>query len=231
VRLALEFAEIEYLDVARHDEAEGGGGEGALQRSLQRSELRYPPFAPPYLKSVDLIIGQTANILLFLGNRHALAPLDEAGWLWTHQIQLTMADFVAEIHDTHHPIGVGQYFEDQREAARRRAKEFRANRLPKFLGYFETIIDRNPAGSGLLVGDRITYVDLSAFQLVEGLRYAFPKLMRAVTDAYPRLISLHNRISTEPHIAAYLASSRRIPFNEKGIFRHYDELDAKERSG
>jgi glutathione S-transferase len=225
VRLALEYAGIEYLDVARQSEADGGGEE-ALLESLEQADLQRPPFAPPYLKTVDAVIGQTANILLFLGSRHALAPIDHMGWLWTHQVQLTIADFIVEVHDTHHPLSIGLYYEDQRPAASRRAQEFRQERLPKFLGYFERIIERNPAASGLLVGDEVTYVDLSAFQLIEGLNYSFPKLMRRVSGKYPRLIALRERISKEPRIAVYLQSERRIPFNEEGIFRHYKELDA-----
>jgi glutathione S-transferase len=224
VRLALEYAAIEYIDVAREDEEEGGG-EDALVRSLDRKDVRRPPFAPPYLRAGDLIIGQTANILLFLGRRHALAPQAEADWLWTNQIQLTIADFVVEAHDTHHPLGVGQYYEDQREEAARRSKEFRSARVPKFLGYFERLIERNPAASGLLVGDAVTYADLSMFQLVAGLRYAFPHLMKRLEPRHPKLVALHERIAAEPRIAAYLASDRRIAFNEEGIFRHYSQLD------
>jgi glutathione S-transferase len=224
VRLALEYARLEYIDVAREDE-EAGGGENALVRSLERKDLQRPPFAPPYLKAGDLIIGQTANILLFLGRRHGLAPQDEKDWLWTNQIQLTIADFVVEIHDTHHPLGVGQYYEDQRAEAARRSKDFRDERVPKFLGYFERLIERNPTGSGLLVGDAVTYVDLSMFQIVAGLRYAFSSLMKRIEPRYPKLVALHERIAREPHIAAYLASDRRIDFNEEGIFRRYPELD------
>ena len=223
VRLALEYAGIEYLDVARQSKAKGGGEE-ALLKSLQGA---WPePFAPPYLKAVDMVIGQTANILLFLGNRHALAPVDHAGWLWTHQIQLTMADFIVEIHDVHHPLGAGLYYEDQRKEASQRAKEFREQRLPKFLGYFERIIERNPSASGLFAGEDVTYADLSGFQLIAGLNYAFPNLMRRVSKEYPRLMELHQRISDEPRVAEYLRSTRRIAFNEEGIFRHYPELDA-----
>jgi glutathione S-transferase len=225
VRLALEYAGVDYLDVARQSEARGGG-EQALVESLHASKLHTPPFAPPYLKTVDMVIGQTANILLFLGSKHALAPLDQAGWLWTHQIQLTISDFVVEVHDTHHPLGAGAYYEDQKDEAERRSKEFREQRVPKFLRYFERIASVNPAKSGLMVGSAVTYADLSIFQVVAGLRYAFPKLMQRISDEYPKLLALHDRIAAEPRIAAYLKSKRRIPFNEEGIFRHYEELDA-----
>ena len=228
VRLALEYAALEYTDVARADQKHGGG-EQALLKSMRRKDLPQPPFAPPYLKAGDQWIGQTANILLFLGRRHALAPRDEAAWLWTNQLQLTVADFVAEVHDTHHPIGVGEYYEKQRPEAQRRTQEFRDQRVPKFLGYFERVITHNPAGARCLVGDAVTYVDLSMFQIVAGLRYAFPKLMRRIGSDYPQLIALYDRISADPRIAAYLASPRRIAFNEDGIFRHYDELDDQVR--
>ena len=224
VRLALEYAGVEYIDVARNDKSKGGG-ESALLESMARNHLHTPPFAPPFLKTVDLLIGQTANILLYLGHHHALAPPDEQGWLWVHQVQLTIADFIGEVHDTHHPIGVGLYYEDQRAEAARRAKEFRDARAPRFLGYFERILERNPKGSGLLVGERVTYADLSLFQIVAGMRYAFPHLMKRLESRYPKLIALHDRIGAEPRIAAYLASSRRIAFNKEGIFRCYPELD------
>jgi len=224
VRLALEYVGVEYLDVARGHEA-SGGGEAALLEAMSSKNLHTPPFAPPYLKTVDLTIGQTANILLYLGHHHALAPSDEAGWLWTHQLQLTIADFVAEVHDTHHPIGAGLYYEDQRNEAARRAAEFRAERVPKYFRYFERCIDVNPAASGLLVGEAVTYADLSIFQIIEGMRYAFPRLMKRSQGGYPKLLALHDRIAREPRIAAYLASKRRIAFNEEGIFRHYPELD------
>jgi glutathione S-transferase len=223
VRLALEYAAVKYVDVARL--ASDAGGEEALLESLTTADRHRPMFAPPYLKTVDLVIGQTANILLFLGHHHRLAPIDEAGWLWTHQVQLTIADFVVEIHDTHHPIGVGLYFEDQQREAAQRAQEFREQRAPKYLGYFERVIERNAASSGLAVGDGITYVDLSLFQIVAGLRYAFPSLMGRIGRNYRRLTALHDRITSEPRVAAYLTSDRRIPFNEEGIFRHYPALD------
>jgi glutathione S-transferase len=221
VRLALEYAGIDYVDIAR----EPSGGEDALLESLQSADKHRPPFAPPYLKTVDMVIGQTANILLFLGNRHALAPIDEAGWLWTQQQQLTIADFVVEAHDTHHPLGVSLYYEDQQHEAQKRTAEFRKHRVPKFFAYFERVIERNDRSSEWMVGDETTYVDLSMFQVIEGMRYAFPKLMKRVEADYPRLVALHDRVAALPRIKAYLSSPRRIAFNEDGIFRRYEELD------
>jgi glutathione S-transferase len=224
VRLALEYAGIQYIDVARGTE-DCGGGEAALLESLWKADSHRPVFAPPYLRTVDMVIGQTANILLFVGQHHALAPLEESGWRWANQLQLTIADFVAEAHDTHHPVGVSLYYEDQRAEAKRRAQEFREKRVPKYVRYFERAIECNPAHSGLAVSDDVSYVDLSLFQVVEGLRYAFPQLMDRIGREYPRLGALHGRISREPRIASYLASDRRIAFNDEGIFRHYAELD------
>jgi glutathione S-transferase len=223
VRLALEYAGLEYRDVVR-EPADRGGGEAALLQSLQDPRLRTPPFAPPYLKTAEMLIGQTANILLFLGNRHALAPIDEAGWLWAHQLQLTLADLVSEVHDTHHPISVHLYFQEQIPAAKRRSADFLARRLPKYLAYFETVMARNPAGSTWMVGNSTTYVDLSMFQVLAGLRHAFPRTQRQLEAGLPLLVALHDRVGALPRIAAYLASPRRIAFNEEGLFRHYPQL-------
>jgi glutathione S-transferase len=224
VRLALEYAGIEYIDVARGP-IDAGGGEESLLESLQSADQHRPPFAPPYLKTVDMVIGQTANILLFVGNRHALAPVDEAGWLWTHQLQLTIADFVVEAHDTHHPLGVTMYYEDQKMEAKRRTTEFLQHRVPKFFSYFERVIERNADGSEWMVGDETTYVDLSMFQVIEGMRYAFPRAMKRLEGNYRQLIALHDRVAALPRIAAYLKSPRRVEFNEDDVFRRYEELD------
>ncbi len=218
VRLVLEEAGAHYVDVAR-----GPDGMAAMMRLMEQAE--HPPFAPPFLKDGDVIIGQTAAILLYLGARHHLAPRDPAGGLWTQQIQLTLSDLVAEAHDTHHPVSMNLYYENQKDEARRRAEDFRESRIPKFLAWFEGILARNPAGDGHLVGPALTYVDLSLFQVVEGLSYAFPTAMeRALGDA-PRVAALHKAVAERPRIRAYLKSSRRIPFNEDGIFRRYPELD------
>lgn len=223
VRLALEEAGVAYEDVGRRGD---GADFPAVAAVLDTDDTAYPPFAPPVLKTGDRLIAQTANILLFLGQHHGLAPVDEAGRLWTHQLQLTLADWVVEIHDTHHPLGPSLYYEEQKPEAARRARAFRGERLPKFMGYFEAVLRANPSGPEHLVGDVVTTADLSLFQVVEGLRYAFPRAMSGVEPDCPRVVDLHARIRQRPAIADYLTSPRRIPFNEDGIFRHYPELDA-----
>lgn len=224
VRLALEAAGADYHDVARLP-AQQGGGVAAMMRLLEPGAAGHFSFAPPFLKAGELIIGQTANILLYLGDALGLAPRAQAGRLWTHQLQLTVADLVTEVHDTHHPLSVNLYYEDQKKEAKRRAADFTQSRLPKFLGYFEQVLSSNPRRSGYLVGARLSYADLSMFQVVEGLRYAFPSAMASMEPAYPQLIALHGRVSQLPNIRAYLASERRLPFSEAGIFRRYPELD------
>jgi glutathione S-transferase len=216
VRLALEEAGADYADVAR-----GARGTAAMMKLMQQRGT--PPFAPPFLKAGKLVIGQTANILLYLGSRHGLAPKTEAGKLWVHQLQLTITDLVLEVHDTHHPLGPSLYYEDQRAPARKRTDEFWNERVPKYLGYFEKLLKDN--GGGYVTGRRIVYVDLSLFQIVEGMRYAFPKRMKAFERKIPALVDLRDRVAARPNIKAYLASERRIAFNEDGIFRHYKELD------
>src|SRR2546426_4997741 len=214
VRLALEDAGAPYVDLARKPP-----GMKAMLRILDDDALKTPPFAPPFLRAGELLIAQTANILLYLGPRLRLAPKSEAGRLWVHQLQLSIADWLVEVHDVHHPIGSGLYYEDQKPESRRRAEDFRKNRLPKFLGYFEAVLKRETSA-------KITYASLSLFQMVEGLRYAFPGTMKKLERRYPRVIELHARVAARPRLAAYLASKRRIPFNRQGIFRHYPELDA-----
>jgi glutathione S-transferase len=224
VRLALEEAGVEYVDVARQP-----GGEQAMTRLLRGEGAGHLPFAPPFLKAGEIVIGQTANILLYLGAHHGLAPADEGRGLWAHQLQLTIADFVDEIHGTHHPIASSLYYEDQRREAKGRSADFVKSRMPKYLGYFERVLERNPVGLAYLIGAELTYPDLTLFQIVAGLRYAFPRAMAQLEPKHKRLVALHDRVATRPRIAAYLASDRRIPFNQHGIFRHYPELDAADR--
>jgi glutathione S-transferase len=224
VRLALEAAGAAYVDVAREPPSRGGG-EAALVRRLRDPDNPRAAFAPPFLVDGDIVVGQTAAILLYLGPRLGLAGVSEADALWTHQLQLTIADVVAEAHDTHHPLATHLYYEDQRDAALARAKAFREQRIPKFLGWFERVLQRNPAGDLHLVGDVLTYADLSLFQLVAGLRYAFPKASARALAKTPAVAKLHANVSRRQRIHDYLQSPRRIPFNEEGIFRCYPELD------
>jgi glutathione S-transferase len=223
VRLALEAAGADYVDVARGDKK--GQGVKAMMHFIESPGVQHPPFAPPFLIDGKVMVGQTAAILFYLGPRLGLVPKSEALRLWAHQIQLTISDIVAEVHDTHHPIATNHYYEDQKPAATQRAGEFRRARIPKFLRWFESVLARNPKGSGHLAGARLSYADLSLFQLVKGLRYAFPKAAGRALKKAPLVLALHDRVAQHKRVAAYLASDRRIAFNEDGIFRAYPELD------
>ena len=220
VRLALEEAGAAYIDVARTPQR----GVAATTRFLEGKSGGRLPFAPPFLKAGNLVIAQTANILLWLAPRHGLAPKGEATRLWAHQLQFTISDWLVEVHDAHHPIGGAFYYEDQRPESKRRAAHFTAERLPKFLGYFERVLMRDKGG--WLLGKAFSYADLSLFQMIAGLRYAFPRAMQRLEAKVPRQVALHDRVASRPRIAAYLASKRRIDFNRHDIFRHYPELDA-----
>jgi glutathione S-transferase len=221
VRLTLEEAAAPYLDIARLLKSRGGGV--AAMMKAMRSAGSLEPFAPPFLKLGDLIIGQTANILLYLGPRHGLVPRDDASRLKANQIQLTVADVVSEAHDAHHPIAAGLYYEDQKREAKKRAATFVGERIPKFLGWFERVLEAS--GGRHFVGGAVSYADLSVFQMLSGLDYAFPKAMSRIARRIPRLRALAAGVAERPRIAAYLASERRVPFNEDGIFRHYPVLD------
>jgi glutathione S-transferase len=223
VRLPLEDAGADYVDVAR----DPNFGRPGIVKILEDLSVQRPPFAPPFLKVGKLMISQTANILQFLGPRLKLVAKNEADRLWAHQLQLTIADWLHETHDTHHPIANALYYEDQRTEAKKRATHFTSNRLPKFLGYFERILKNNSSGADFIFGKKISYVDLSLFQMIEGSRYAFPRTMTRLEAQYPRLIGLHDRVNSRPRIAAYLASPRRLAFNQQGIFRHYPELESE----
>ena len=221
VRLALEAAQAPYEDVAR----QRPDGLAAMQAMLAEGEGARPAFAPPVLEDGPVVLAETANILLYLAGRLGLAPQQEAARLWAHQLQLTLADFVTEIHDTHHPIGGELYYEEQQAEAARRAGEFRTRRLTKYLRYFETVLARNPDGPAHAVGRELSIVDLSLFQVMAGLRYAFPRAMEEIEPEIPCLCALVERVEAIPAIAAYLASDRRLDFNSQGIFRDYPALD------
>jgi glutathione S-transferase len=221
IRLAFEEAGAPYEDVART-----GEGMGEMMALMQNAAEAHQPFAPPFLRDGDALIGQTAAILFYLGPRLGLAPEGELERLWVHQIELTIIDLVGEIHDAHHPLGGFLYYEDQKPEALRRSQGFRTRRIPKYLGWFENILKRNPEGSAYLASDAISYADLSLFNVIEGLCYAFPRAMEQLVPDYPRVAALHRAVAARPRIKAYLASERRLPFSEEDIFRSYPELDA-----
>jgi len=201
VRLALEDAGADYVDVARRK-----NGVEVLLKKLRQFRV----FAPPFLKDGKVVVAQTALILHHLGPKLRLAPKAEAGRLQLLQLQLTITDFLVEVHDTHHPIANSLYYEEQKAEALRRTKLFRESRIPKFLGYFETHATLP-----------FSYVSLSLFQVMEGLDYAFPEAMRKTN--YRNLRKLQEKV--RKRLAPYLASERRIPFNQSGLFRRYPELD------
>jgi glutathione S-transferase len=230
VRLALEVAGAPYVDVAR-EPAKSGGGVKALMAMLEGRAAPFRPFAPPFLRDGGIVVSHVANILLYLGPRLNLAPADEASLVFAHGLQLTITDLIAEVHDTHHPISTELYFEDQKREAKARAAAFLSDRAPKYLGYFERVVSGNPNGKAHAVGDRFTTVDLSLFQVWAGLAYAFPRAFAGADKIYPALAALAAEVAGQPHVAAYLASERRIPFNESGIFRHYPELDRAPAKG
>ncbi len=217
IRLAMEAGDIAYRDCARDR------GEDALLERMNRIYSRQP-FAPPFLELDGFAIAQVANILMYLGERHDLAPPPMADRLWLNQLQLTVADMVAEVHNVHHPVAAGAYYHEQKDEAARAAKQFREQRMPKFLRHFEAVTGANDGG--WVIDDRWTYIDTSLFQLIEGLRYMFPRRMATLEPDLPGLVRIHDQVAELPRIKAYLASDRRIAFNQDGIFRHYPELDA-----
>jgi glutathione S-transferase len=226
VRLALEDADASYTDVARTKVgmselakllAEHGGGLAA-------------PFAPPFLRSGKLLVAQTAAILHYLGPRLGLVSVDDKSQYAALQYQLTIADLVSEVHDVHHPIAAGKYYEEQKPEAKAYAEQFIAERMPKFLGYFEAVLGKQSRSRRAYVMGRHSYVDLSLFQVYEGLQYAFPNAFGRIAKRLPLLAALHERVASRPRLAEYLGSSRRIAFNTMGIFRHYPELDEPEPS-
>ncbi len=222
VRLAFEEASVPYIDIALQDDA------GDVVSGFNDDpKIRHPSFAPPFLRHGDVVVGQVAAILQYVAPRLGLAPTEPAQALWAHQIQLTIADLVAEVHDTHHPLSLEAYYEDQKAEARKRAKGFREARIPKFLGWFETILTRNPQGPDYLVGNNLTYADLSLFHVVDGLLYAFPNATKTALKAVPHVKALHKTVGARPRIVSYMKSKRRTAFNEGGIFRHYPILDKR----
>jgi len=224
IRLALEEGGASYRDVALLRQSEGGGVP-AILRVLAARGLKRPPFAPPILKAGRQLIAQTPHILFFLGQRLRLAPANQAARLWTQQLQLTILDLYLEIFHTHHPLGDGYAYEEQKPAARRRTQDFLRVRLPKFMGYFERVLALNRSHGPWMVGARVSYADLSMAQVLAGLHYAFPIASARALRSRPRLRALHAAVFARPRIARYLASPRRVAFNNEDLVRHYPELD------
>lgn len=226
IRLALEAAGAPYTDVARLAKGKGGGREKLFKR-LSSKQIAQTPFAPPFLVNGKTVISHTANILMYLGGRHGLAPTSDAGKYWANSLQLTVTDFVLEIHDTHHPLGGALYYEEQKKEAQRYTKLFWTIRAPKHFDYFEGVLKDNKSKGDFLIGGKLTYPDLSLFQVIEGLRYAGPENMKRLEKKYPRCIAVRDHVAGVKKVASYLDSDRRIPFNPMGIFRYYKELDKK----
>ncbi len=218
VRLVLEEAGVPYEDVAREPDAV------ETVMAACRGELGgTPAFAPPILVDGELVLSQTVNLCRYVGLKHGLWPADPALDATALGVALTFADLVAEVHDTHHPISGRLSYEDQRAEAARRSAEFRRGRLATWLGWWARVLAH---GGEWMVGPSRTAVDLTAFQALEGLRYAFPHAMASLEPRFPALGHHHDRVAALPRVAAYLASDRRQTFDESGIFRRYPELDA-----
>ncbi|VVD89226.1 glutathione S-transferase [Pandoraea morbifera] len=223
VRLAFEATATPYVEIVRGDSP--GQGLDALLHAMDDPRCIDPPYAPPFLRVGDELIGQTANILAYLGPLLGLVGESPRARRWVNQLQLTLADLVAEVHDGHHPIASRLYYSNQRAEARKRTADLIDYRLPKFFEYFERVLAHNPHPGGWLSEGAMSYADLSLFQVIEGLYYAFPRAMTGFATAFPRCRAVRDAVAREPRIAAYLKSSRRIAFNTTGIFRYYRELD------
>jgi glutathione S-transferase len=181
------------------------------------------PFAPPFLKDGNLLISHVANILFYLGPRLGLAPTDEGLRYAANGLQLTITDFVCEVHDTHHPISTARYYEDQKAEAKARSAAFIGDRIPKYLGYFERILQQNPNGPEHIVGAELSYVDLSLFQVIEGLNYAFPTAMNGYADRYSGLAALHQRVRMRPKLPPICPRLAGLPSTKtasSGIIRN-----------
>ncbi|KAK4058824.1 hypothetical protein OIO90_000270 [Microbotryomycetes sp. JL221] len=196
------------------------------------------PFAVPVLRHNDVVISQVPNIVLYLSSR--LPPIDLDGestntaqtpaplhdlstFHWLEQL-MTILDMNNEVHETHHPIDIRLYYEDQKAEAQKRAQAFREARIPKFLGNFENNIKKHTSG---FLNEKVSPADLALFHMVEGILFAFPERINQVKSEFPHVFKLRDTIKSSRRIQAYINSGRRIPFNNYGIFRHYTELDGE----
>lgn len=193
-----------------------------------------PVFAPPALRipgegkdGKSLLIYQTPSILNYLGDRLGLAGEDEAEKAWILSHALTALDLNNEAHDTHHPISVAAYYEDQKEESLKKAKNFREARIPKFLGFFERVLKGNEKeGQGkYLVGSKLSFADTTVWHVLNGLQFAFPKELEARQKDFPTLFeTFYPSVQEQSRLKEYLASDRRFPYSN-GVYRYYPELD------
>lgn len=235
IRLVLEAAGVPYKDLA-NDSIEGAYSVQAIidPSSTGDDDGNPPPFAPPALRipsegkrGTALVIYQTPSILAYLGDRLGLAGADQAERAWVLSHTLTALDCNNEVHDTHHPIAVSEYYEAQMDEALKKAKVFREHRIPKFLGYFERLLmgNKEHGGGRYLVGCKLSFADTTVWQVLSGLEFAFPREIEARKQEYPTLFEkFYPSIREEKGIKEYLASNRRLPFG-MGVYRHYPELD------
>ncbi|KAL3427778.1 glutathione s-transferase [Phlyctema vagabunda] len=227
VRLLFEEAGVPYSDAAKSDDAIPLVTTQISASNLGDAE-NPPPLAPPILKHGNLTLSQTSNILLYLGERFDLAGgLPDGKWR-VNSLALTALDGLSnEAHDTHHPIASSLYYEDQKDEALRKAKDYRETRLPKFLAYFQRVLHGEASKGGeWLYGGTFTYADLVLFQCLDGLKFAFPKALQRLEKGgeYDTVFKLYDSVKSRPKIKAYLESERRVEYSQ-GIYRHYPELD------
>lgn len=230
VRLAFEAANVPYNDISNDED----DIKLLLSHTSDKNygdSINPPPFAPPLLRHGDLLISQTSNILLYLASKLDLVPSQEEdpnGIYFINALALTALDGLSnEAHDTHHPIDISLYYEDQKEEAKRRATNYTRTRLPKFLGYFERVLSGEAIQGGKwLYGGRLTYADLVLFQTVDGVTHAFPKAVGKLKKGgeYNKVFALVDQVRGLENIKSYLESGRRKPYGQ-GIYRYYEELD------
>ncbi|EUC40760.1 hypothetical protein COCMIDRAFT_9410 [Bipolaris oryzae ATCC 44560] len=231
IRLAFEAAGVSYKDPANEPD---GPGAKVVASLTSGADGNPPVFAPPALKvpgegkdGAPLLIYQTPAILSYLGDRLGLAGEDEVDKMTALSHTLTALDLNNETHDTHHPVAVAQYYEDQKDEALKKATDFRENRIPKFFSFFERVLKANEAqGEGkFLVGSKLTYADTTLWHVLSGLKFAYPNELKVREKDYPLLFgSFYESVAQAKGVKEYLESDRRLPFS-MGIFRHYPELD------
>ncbi|MCJ1456587.1 hypothetical protein MMC28_006949 [Mycoblastus sanguinarius] len=230
IRLCFEEAGIPYKDTTNESKEKGMSALLSLiSPEATGTAANPPPFAPPMLRHGDLLLAQAPNILLYIGPRLGLVPDHENALYHVNQLALTALDGLSnEVHDTHHPVGVNLYYEEQKAEALKKSEDFRERRLPKFLGYFERVLAGEASNGGeWLYGGQLTYADLVLWQCLDGVRFAFPNCFERARKSgeYTKVFGLMEQVEKRENIKSYLKSERRQPYNN-GIYRYYPELDA-----